>query len=321
MPNPPKENAIRRLQRALEAIPELKEEQDDSPAFLEWQRNTRISIEPNSFGESSGHLEEFKAISYSPFTFRSDGLEVKNAGASLKRVTSTGRAQGLESAAAILRSMIDEVKEYWPDELQEPSPSEALERPQPINANRVFVIHGKDHGTRDTVARFLKGLELEPVILEEQPDRGLTVIARAKFEQNASGGLFVVALLTPDDVGGPNPDELQPRARQNVIFELGYFVRAFGRNRVRALMKGDVEIPSDYVRSPLYSDGRSRRLANAAYQRDEKREGSQYRRESRPMNKQEDFQNQALAKLLSERGPAAGFGKRSRLGTNRTQPR
>ena len=151
---------------------------------------------------------------------------------------------GLGSAAAILRSMIHEVEEYWQDDLQESSPSEAPEKLQPISANRVFVIHGRDHGTRNTVARFLEGLELEPVILEEQPDRGLTVIE--KFEQNASGG-FVVALLTPDDVGGPNPDELQPRARQNVIFELGYFVRAFGRNRVRALMKGDVEIPSDYA--------------------------------------------------------------------------
>ena len=113
-----------------------------------------------------------------------------------------------------------------------------------VNTNKVFLIHGRDRGTRDAVARFLEKVGLEVVILEEQPDQGLTVIE--KFEQNASGD-FVVALLTPDDVGGPNPDKLQPRARQNVVFELGYFVRAFGRNRVRALMKGEVEIPSDYA--------------------------------------------------------------------------
>ena len=37
-----------------------------------------------------------------------------------------------------------------------------------------------------------------------------------------------------------------PRTRQNVIFEFGYFIGKFGRARVRALIKGDVEIPSDY---------------------------------------------------------------------------
>ena len=140
--------------------------------------------------------------------------------------------------------MINEIEEYWSEDPQEPSYLESSEEFQLVNTNRVFVIHGRDYGTRDTVARFLENLGLEPVILEEQPDRGLTVIE--KFEENARGD-FVVALLTPDDVGGPNPDKLQPRARQNVVFELGYFVRAFGRNRVRALMKGEVEIPSDYA--------------------------------------------------------------------------
>ena len=139
--------------------------------------------------------------------------------------------------------MITEVQEYWGDNAQEPSPSETPEKPQLVNTNRVFLIHGRDHGTRDTVAGFLRKLGLEPVILEEQPDRGLTVIE--KFEENARGD-FVVALLTPDDVGGPSPDKLNPRARQNVILELGYFIAKFGRDRVRALVKGDVEIPSDY---------------------------------------------------------------------------
>ncbi len=236
MPNPSKENAIRRLQGSLTAIPKLQELRHDSPEFTEWRRNTRVAI-ANTFDDSSEHLREFNDIIY-----RRPG--VRSLSDPAETPFQKSYRMGLESAATLLRSMIDEVKEYWPDELQEPSPSEAPKQLQPINTNRVFVIHGKDHGTRDTVARFLEGLELEPVILEEQPDRGLTVIE--KFEQNASGG-FVVALLTPDDVGGPNSDKLQPRARQNVIFELGYFVRAFGRNRVRALMKGDVEIPSDYA--------------------------------------------------------------------------
>jgi len=57
-----------------------------------------------------------------------------------------------------------------------------------------------------------------------------------------------VVLLTPDDIGGRANDleELLPRARQNVIFELGFFIGKLGRERVCALHKGEVEIPSDF---------------------------------------------------------------------------
>ena len=59
---------------------------------------------------------------------------------------------------------------------------------------------------------------------------------------------FAVVLLTPDDMGDPSgqsPD-FQPRARQNVILELGFFLGKLGRHRTCALRKQDVEIPSDY---------------------------------------------------------------------------
>ena len=105
------------------------------------------------------------------------------------------------------------------------------------------MIHGRDRGTRDTVTRFLEGLGIAVVILEEQPNQGRTVIE--KFEKCAQGD-FAIALFTPDDVGGSNDDDPQPRTRQNVIFELGYFIGKFGRDRVCALIKGKVEIPSDY---------------------------------------------------------------------------
>ena len=81
------------------------------------------------------------------------------------------------------------------------------------------------------------------MILQEQPDQGRTVIE--KFEDCAQGD-FAIALFTPDDVGGLDDDALQPRARQNVVFEFGYFIGKFGRDRVLALVKGNPEIPSDY---------------------------------------------------------------------------
>ena len=81
------------------------------------------------------------------------------------------------------------------------------------------------------------------MILQEQPDQGRTIIE--KFEQYAQAN-FAVALFTPDDVGGLAEDSLQPRVRQNVVFEFGYFIGKFGRDRVCALVEGDPEIPSDY---------------------------------------------------------------------------
>jgi hypothetical protein len=108
----------------------------------------------------------------------------------------------------------------------------------------VFVVQGHDDA-REAVARLLERLGLRPIILQEQPNRGQTIIE--KFESYASVG-FAVVLLTPDDVGSDasSPEDLKPRARQNVIFELGFFVAALGRRRVCALYKGDVELPSDY---------------------------------------------------------------------------
>ena len=41
-------------------------------------------------------------------------------------------------------------------------------------------------------------------------------------------------------------EELRPRARQNVIFGLGFFIGKLGRERVCALFRQGVEIPSDY---------------------------------------------------------------------------
>ena len=109
---------------------------------------------------------------------------------------------------------------------------------------RVFIVHGHDTEVRESVARFLEQLGLEVVILREQPGRGRTIIE--KFEDHSNVD-FAVVLLTPDDVGAASGarDNLQPRARQNVILELGYFVGKLKREKVCALYVEGVELPSD----------------------------------------------------------------------------
>jgi predicted nucleotide-binding protein len=115
----------------------------------------------------------------------------------------------------------------------------------PISGSKVFLVHGHDDSARETTARFLERLKLEPIILHEQANEGRTIIEKV---EHYSEVVFAVVLLTPDDVGGLNVQnpELKPRARQNVILELGYFLGKLGRTRIAALLKDDVEKPSDY---------------------------------------------------------------------------
>jgi len=114
---------------------------------------------------------------------------------------------------------------------------------------RSFIVHGHDTADKLALKNYLQntlGLP-EPIILHEQPNLGRTIIE--KFEDYASRVDLAFVLLTPDDKlaseGGTNDDKR--RARQNVIFELGYFLGVFGRlsGRVFLLHKGPLDLPSD----------------------------------------------------------------------------
>ncbi len=116
-----------------------------------------------------------------------------------------------------------------------------------IQSNKIFIVHGHDIALKEQVARTLTTLGLNPVILHEKPNAGKTIIE--KFEEHADVS-FAVILLTPDDmsyVTASNSKNAKPRARQNVVFELGYFIGKLGRERVFTLKKGDdLEILSDF---------------------------------------------------------------------------
>ena len=113
-----------------------------------------------------------------------------------------------------------------------------------ISNNKVFIVHGHDNVMKLEVANYiLSELKLQPIILNECPNKGKTVIE--KFEEYSKDVSFAIVLLSPDDVGGINKDDLKGRARQNVIFEFGYFVSKLGREKVCALYKYEIEKPSD----------------------------------------------------------------------------
>lgn len=114
-----------------------------------------------------------------------------------------------------------------------------------IISNRVFLVHGRDNELKESTARFLEKIGLQPIILHEQTNQGRTIIE--KFEEY-SDVAFAVILMTPDDLGGiaASKPDLNKRARQNVVLELGYFLGKLGRKNVAAIVKGDIELPSDY---------------------------------------------------------------------------
>ena len=109
---------------------------------------------------------------------------------------------------------------------------------------KIFIVHGHNEAVKEKVARLLEKLKLEPIILHEQPDGGKTIIE--KFEANSGDVNFAVILLTGDDLGKAiSSDKYNPRARQNVIFEMGYFMGRLSRSHVFMLLEDGVEKPSD----------------------------------------------------------------------------
>lgn len=109
---------------------------------------------------------------------------------------------------------------------------------------KVFVVHGRDSDTKNEVARFLERIGLEAIILHERPNLGRHLLT--KFQQEAGDVGFAVVLITPDDEGALVGQPPRKRARQNVVFELGFFIGKLGAAHVAPLVKGDVETPSDF---------------------------------------------------------------------------
>jgi predicted nucleotide-binding protein len=115
-----------------------------------------------------------------------------------------------------------------------------------MDMNKIFIVHGHDDSMKHDVAIFIEKLGFEAIILHEQANAGLTIIE--KIEKFSDIGYGIV-LYSPCDVGAKNEKgtspELELRARQNVVFEHGYLIGKLGRNKVSALVKDKIELPSD----------------------------------------------------------------------------
>lgn len=214
--------------------------QDELP---KWNKARRRWIKLATQGlktlfSNSEPAEEFQQAAEPPMLV-GGGSEAQNFEWAVKEV---------DQANNVLESLLERL-EY----LEAPGESGALETSSVAKASvsdrQIFVVHGHADDVKEAVCRLLeKTGDSKIVILHEQPSEGRTIIE--KFEDHAGASDHAVVLLTADDVGGEVSDgadpDLRRRGRQNVVFELGFFVGRLGRARVTVLYEEGIELPSDF---------------------------------------------------------------------------
>jgi predicted nucleotide-binding protein len=151
-------------------------------------------------------------------------------------------AHNRERSLVQLREAVRTLQEDMAEIEGDASPNLPLTKQPP--SRKVFLVHGRDNDAKNEVARFLSKIGLEEIILHERPNSGRHLLT--KFQEESEGASFAVVLITPDDEGGLSGEPPRKRARQNVVFELGFFIGKLGVARVAPLVKGDVEKPSDF---------------------------------------------------------------------------
>jgi predicted nucleotide-binding protein len=161
-----------------------------------------------------------------------------------QKVTASKRQTALALLGEAVRTLKEDLSELAGFETSKTLMPETSTPPSKT-PNKIFIVHGHDEGTRAIVKSFIEKLGFEAVVLHERPNKGRTIIT--KFQEEAADIGFAVVLMTPDDHGGKAGEAATTlRARQNVVFELGFFYGALGAARVAALVKGEVEKPSDF---------------------------------------------------------------------------
>ena len=162
----------------------------------------------------------------------------------------TGRTSVQGKADGALKSAAEQLVAQSPGTIVADTPPAQPRTPAPQSSSdtapkRVFIVHGHDHQSLEQLQLLLMNLQLQPVVIQNMPGSGDTLIEKLDDIDSTE---YACVLLTPDDEGkAHNSDSsLLPRARQNVILELGMVLARLGRQRVAILVKGqNLERPSD----------------------------------------------------------------------------
>jgi predicted nucleotide-binding protein len=166
--------------------------------------------------------------------------------------TKTVVFQGPKSAKGVLEHRAAKAISEWHKTANSPTPAPAAEAESDDarRNKRVFVVHGHDQNAREQLELILHRLGLEPFVLANTGGGGLTLIEALEKEISPQTGQcrFGIVLLTPDDMGyaaAEGVGKAAPRARQNVVLEMGMVLGALRRPNVAILQKGVMEVPSD----------------------------------------------------------------------------
>lgn len=217
-----------------------------SQEFISWKTRAERFLRTH-YGENSKEVVDFRNTHFSLmiYTFNeteSDYIEACKS--------------GLLTSKAVFGVYLDELKEK--DSVQD---NKAM-RINNVRPNKIFIVHGHDDALKQEVARIVEKQGLDAVILSEQANHGKTIIE--KFEENTDVGA-AICLFTGDDYGRAIKDdkgeETKPandrlRARQNVVFESGYFMGRLGREKVILIANPEIEIPSD-LQGVVYTNDKS----------------------------------------------------------------
>jgi predicted nucleotide-binding protein len=234
-------------------------------AQFENELDERIALGQDLLGRQIGTREEFDGASSDYYTWSeynreflrrrfttneiADEYSYFGAGAFPMDPTLAQRVEEYRDDVREKLRRLDSIKKRIP--LFEESPqarpaTRAAVRDEAAAIESIFIVHGHDEALKLAVHGFVRDVtDVNVVILHNEANRGRTVLE--KFEAVGSRAGFAIVLLTADDVGGAAADaaELKPRARQNVIWEFGFFAGALGRSHVAVLYAEGVELPSD----------------------------------------------------------------------------
>lgn len=254
---------IERIKKRIEAVqkfdPSTVTEQFNSPELKALATSIDEAL-TTTFGQGTVEYDRYRAATH----FDRGPINM------MHRTPVHKVREGLEKSKQYNIALLQQAVAFLEERFQELEPEEpagpdkaSLTPP----SSRVFIVHGHDKEAKEAVARLLSVLGLEPIILHEQANMGRAVIE--KFEAEGNVG-FAVVLLTPDDLGKAKIDaDLNPRARQNVIFEFGYFIGSLGRRHVCVFRRGEIERPSDLagVVYEQFDDGGAWKLTLARHLR------------------------------------------------------
>jgi predicted nucleotide-binding protein len=235
-------NEIELVQSLIDMVNKLPHRDEEK---LDALRRRAEMIIRKVFGDSSKYLKDLANIHFFPMAYPADEHYYNERWVS-------GKSQMLN----LFNTMLEELKLF--------GVSPKVDRVQKADvefSNRIFIVHGHDEAMKQAVARTLEKIGLEPIILHEKPSEGRTIIEKFTDYSDVS---FAVVLLSPDDIAYAKDQPLKDaklRARQNVIFELGFFIGKLGRNRVLVLYQEEknFEMPSDYsgvLYTPYDNSGR-----------------------------------------------------------------